>query len=707
MMETWLWKYLFDHSKNYYSISSRNMKYNFALSKLVIRNNERWNPNVLRILKQGETYVFNKYADKDNVVGSDFFLNGVTVSAIVGKNGSGKSSLLDLIYRMLNNFGYCLKNCLKNKPKDLHLGYVPNIYAELYFVEIDNKTGERRLGCLHNDGDVIAIEFGDKKYRFLAVRNGKEEDENFADYELLNDMTRKELGKLSHYLFHTIVINYSMQAFLPDEYDKDGTIWPDDKEREFLLNNTWIDEMFHKNDGYQTPIVLNPYRDHGKIDMTNIDGLVDSYALSLLIFYKQRKRNNEFIPGYTTGDILYKRNDEAFIEKCRKYTKTASNDRFMGIFCASVKDQSHYASQIIQAYGFNIVNAKGLTAELFLYLVYKTINIAFTYSDYEEYKNLGNLKNITKGISQKDFAKTQSDIRGLVNQILIDRSHITFKIRQTCYLLRCLENVDIEPDLVKLLLAKEFSIERYRELTSKAWKMFADRKHIPIPIAKALHLEQIIQTLPPPIFSVQISLEKRDGEKIDFHHLSSGERQFIHVLSTIVYHVNNIISIKSPTRLQYRKINIVLDEAELCSHPDMQRQYLNTILNYLSVTGLTWGCAFHLLIVTHSPFILSDIPQSNILYLENGRQKNTEDVTVNPFGANVNDVLAQSFFLNKGFVGEFAKSKIESLVVFLKTGKKTRDNWTLKKAEAFIDRIVGEPIVRMMLKGMLHDKNIR
>lgn len=39
-----------------------------------------------------------------------------------------------------------------------------------------------------------------------------------------------------------------------------------------------------------TPIVLNPYRNHGTIDMGNIDELIDTYALSLLIFYKNRKR---------------------------------------------------------------------------------------------------------------------------------------------------------------------------------------------------------------------------------------------------------------------------------------------------------------------------------------------------------------------------------------------------------------------------------
>ena len=36
---------------------------NFALTRLVIRKDDRWNRNVLRILKQGEQYQFNGYGD--------------------------------------------------------------------------------------------------------------------------------------------------------------------------------------------------------------------------------------------------------------------------------------------------------------------------------------------------------------------------------------------------------------------------------------------------------------------------------------------------------------------------------------------------------------------------------------------------------------------------------------------------------------------
>ena len=57
---------------------------NFALTSLVIRKDDRWNRNVLRILKQGEQYQFN-----------GFFAAGVTISAIVGKNGSGGRNYLE------------------------------------------------------------------------------------------------------------------------------------------------------------------------------------------------------------------------------------------------------------------------------------------------------------------------------------------------------------------------------------------------------------------------------------------------------------------------------------------------------------------------------------------------------------------------------------------------------------------------------------
>lgn len=63
------------------------------------------------------------------------------------------------------------------------------------------------------------------------------------------------------------------------------------------------------------------------------------------------------------------------------------------------------------------------------------------------------------------------------------------------------------------------------------------------------------------------------------------------------------------------------------------------------------------MIVTHSPFILSDIPECNVLYL--GTDEDHKPGLT--FGANIYDLLQDSFFL-KSDIGEVAYTKINELV---------------------------------------------
>ena len=73
---------------------------------------------------------------------------------------------------------------------------------------------------------------------------------------------------------------------------------------------------------------------------------------------------------------------------------------------------------------------------------------------------------------------------------------------------------------------------------------------------------------------------------------------------------------------------------------------------------------FNIIVVTHSPFILSDIPQDNVLFLKDGKNDN-EVCDFKTFGANIHDLLRTSFFLENGLVGEFANNKIEELLTLL------------------------------------------
>ena len=98
-----------------------------------------------------------------------------------------------------------------------------------------------------------------------------------------------------------------------------------------------------------------------------------------------------------------------------------------------------------------------------------------------------------------------------------------------------------------------------------------------------------------------------------------------------------------------------------------------------------------------------------ILHLSEGEDVSSQ-IEVNPFGANVNDVLRQSFFLEDGFMGTFAKERILSLMEYLKKTDIQDSAWTMEKAEKVIDEI-GDPLIKEQLsncylqKRYPHDKN--
>ncbi len=107
---------------------------------------------------------------------------------------------------------------------------------------------------------------------------------------------------------------------------------------------------------------------------------------------------------------------------------------------------------------------------------------------------------------------------------------------------------------------------------------------------------------------------------------------------------------------------------------------------------------YHLIFTTHSPFLLSDIPKENIIFF------NDKLSTKETFGANIHTLLSDSFFMEDGLMGEFAKTKIEDVVNFLQEKKTTIKSH--KEAKQIID-IIGEPILQMRLERMLDDYKLR
>lgn len=455
---------------------------------------------------------------------------------------------------------------------------------------------------------------------------------------------------LHHHFFYTIALNYSLYSFNKKDYQ-----CPEDKS----INGNWIEGLFHKNDAYLTPMSLNPFRNDGNIDINKENGLALQRLSALALYFDSKGRN--FIPGYKAVKLRYK-----LIPDFEKtiYNKFATWEE-------SAKCHSLY-EEFKEAYESSVPEKYSLAPELFndiiSYMAYKTLKIGLTYADYK-------------------LALIGKPLDIYLEKIADDDSHITYKLRQ----------------------CKAFAENSIYDRTSGEHEIKLEDIHGNQPISS---YEKAFSLLLPPFYDVDVVFEKCDeetkhnfGDDFTFTSMSSGERQLMYSLSSILYHIQNLESVNGDTfRIFYKHINLVLDEVELYSHPEYQRTFIADLLDRLSWLDITYPIeSVNILLVTHSPFILSDIPKNNILYLKNGKTEKETGAFVNPLGANVNDILHQSFFLENGFMGKHIQDKIESLVDFLKSQQYENKEWNLGKAEKFIS-LLGDEVVVKQLRVLLARK---
>ena len=89
------------------------------------------------VAKDGSVKVDKEERLKSNSLYSRYLSDAdiaVNVSAIVGKNGSGKSSIVEYIIRLINNFATMLFGEDFISPSADHLHYIDGMHGELYFV---------------------------------------------------------------------------------------------------------------------------------------------------------------------------------------------------------------------------------------------------------------------------------------------------------------------------------------------------------------------------------------------------------------------------------------------------------------------------------------------------------------------------------------------------------------------------------------------
>lgn len=175
--------------------------------------------------------------------------------------------------------------------------------------------------------------------------------------------------------------------------------------------------------------------------------------------------------------------------------------------------------------------------------------------------------------------------------------------------------------------------------------------------------------------------------------VSAGEYAALSLFSRIWHLKDKFEELKSKTIL------LILDEADTYLHPDWARKWNKQIFDFLEKDFPEFK--FQIVFTTHSPFTLSDIPDTNVIYLEEGATELEQKKT---FAENINVLLSDSFYVKGAFIGEFAKKKVQELVSYLETGRCDDPYINSRERALQVVEMIGEPVISWHLQELLSKK---
>lgn len=655
--------------------------------------------SVIKNLKPGTWYAFGNYTeptennnwnwknDEDNedddllseaykASSDEPFPNNlrISVACIVGKNGSGKTTLLELMFRIINNFAYTI----------LDKGTEKEDFAALSLKgrELCEATGFAASLFFETDGNlgIVDYDYGKVGYRYFT--KSEKSRVEIVDFDKVT-VSRSKKKKLLSDFFYTICTNYSIHSFCENDYSAETMTEP---ERGKEINGKWVSGLLHKNDGYLAPMVVVPNRDSwGNIDIANEKELAEQRLATLsILFWSQGK---SFMEKYKPAYLEYRFDDESgnrfyekFLSMCSEQLPL-NEDPTDAIFeklrlCWSEKLKEY---DFFDTYGECVRNT------ILSYLIYKTVKICLTYISFGNVLGIRDLtdeeiitvkgrrreEGLYDGTRNPSYATLPEGWNEMIVRLILshnEQTHITLKIRQVLTFLRrgfftptvAAKGTDtyltsVKKIAVDRLIAKNLDFENACLQENRLKKKFTK-------------YDEVFEILPPAFFEWRLYLLPKD-EKVDcamsngllMQQMSSGEKQMLQSASYLLYHIKNIESIREDkNREAYHHINLVLDEAELYYHPEMQRTMIANIVKMLSWCHInnTKIRSVHVMIVTHSPFVLSDVPKNRILYMNDGGNAKTDNQT---FAANIHDLLYNQFFIENP-IGEVAYSSVRKIV---------------------------------------------
>lgn len=258
----------------------------------------------------------------------------------------------------------------------------------------------------------------------------------------------------------------------------------------------------------------------------------------------------------------------------------------------------------------------------------------------------------------------------------------------------------------------DIEITNRDNLYNKSGTNYGHQINFSIDISSVKNYKEVYNHFIKPYFSI-VRPEHFRNDNIGFatfswRGLSSGELAILRLYTRIFSVKTNIRhfeQVDSPIYItnQVDSIIILIDEGDIGLHPDWQKDFIFLLMQNLPL--IYEGKSIQIILTTHSPFVLSDVTNSHVIFLEKGKEgeckvvKNPLRDKRNTFGANIHSLLSDGFFLNDGLIGHYAKKKINDMIDNLIDG----EIYDQDQFKLLVNQI-GEPLIKKRIYELFHDK---
>jgi len=593
----------------------------------------------------------------NNFFKSDTKVNILNISAIIGANGVGKTTILDLIKGNLCKGEGGIKNHMLIVFKD----HINNILKIRY----SNEINILNLLALKKKYDV-------KEYKITNTTNGdiKDFDEtSFIFYSNIFDGRRE----FPNEELVTNLLNISTNNLLyKDYYDfrNPNYKYKNLSERNLYTINGTNPLVVHRK--YETKRQLyfkkDKYGDNCNIEIPNQINIILNEINIKSVF-----------PAFEKSVL-----DSNLIDSIKITSELKVINTFNLICQKSETNFRKYKESVNSNVDFlNYIFAKSI------YFDFINNNSKYKYSLY-----ISNLDSLEFNINKNLILELKLFFKNILSNINSNKSNFTYEPPQNelkIYLNSIIKFIDSFDKFTIGFKSKDIKLNETSVIINvHDFRVKAD----------------IINNLVTEYLNIFPTLDFIDFEWPD---LSTGQKAKLNFYSRFYELINQKVN-----KYGQLKNNIILliDEGELFYHPEWQKYFVSDLINYLPNV---WSnkeannINLQIIITSNSPLIISDLPKSNIIFLtrkENGKLETAQlEDQKQTFASNIHTLFTDSFFVKGGLIGEFAKNKIDYVINLLQNSRfKNLSEKQINEILSIIN-IIGEPVIKNKLIRMFENKS--